>query len=538
MSRGRSAAALVAVFAFFFLISNSPLNIYDEGFVLYAAERLLRGDLPYRDFQLHYMPGQFYVVAALFAAFGHSLFVERMWDAAVRTLVVGAGFGLARSLMPALPAAAAALLVMLRLGAAGFHGFAMLTALAFALLSGTCLPASFADARRGLLIAAGALAGVATLFRQDIGGFAVLTAVLLLGAWRWLGLGARPETTPRGTPSRLLPYALAFAATLLPPALFFLWRVGAIALWQELVIYPRSVVLVELATPLPGAVPDFRLLLSASAWRWGHVERALGNWSDYSVPLAAYLWTAGYLARSLWREGRAALERRESWALGFLTIMGLALFGYAFYRFDPIHSLATFVPTAVLVTWGLWRALAPRRLTVASVAAGVAVLALGFLWAGVPLSRWAVGTLKFRPPLCGAPLARPGCVELEPSQRAALEFVQRHTAPGEPIFVGLWRHHPIPQNDTSFYFLADRPPATRFHELLAGPATPVEVQEEMVARLGRPDLKIAVLYAGVPDPGRPGSSGEGSGAPLVDGYLREAFREVARFGPYLILEKR
>ncbi|HET8578621.1 MAG TPA: hypothetical protein VFO18_16110 [Methylomirabilota bacterium] len=538
MSRGRSAAALVAVFAFFFLISNSPLNIYDEGFVLYAAERIARGEVPYRDFQLHYMPAQFYVVAALFEAVGHSIFVERMWDAAARTLLVAGGFALARTIMPVRPAAAAALLVMLRLGAAGFHGFAMLPALAFALLSGTCLLAAFPDARRGLLIAAGALAGVATLFRQDIGGFAVLTAVLLLGAWRWLGLGERPETTPRGTPSRLLPYALALAAALLPPTLFFVGRVGPSALWHELVVYPRSVVIPELTVPAPGAVPDFRLLFSAPAWRWGHVEREWGPWSDFYVPLAAYLWTAGSLARSLRREGRAALEGRESWALVYLTLMGLALFGYASYRFDPIHAAATFVPAAILVTRGLWRSLTSRRLGAASLAAGLAALALGFLWVGVPLSRWAVGTLKFRPPVCAAPFGRSGCVELEASQREALDFVRRRTAPGEPIFVGAWRHHPIPQNDTSFYFLADRPPATRFHELLSGAATPVAIQEEIIAALKRPAVRYAVLYAGVADPRRPEASGEGSGAPLVDAQIREAFREIARFGPYSILAKR
>ncbi len=75
MDRYRCAVALLLVAGFFFLISNSPLNIYDEGLVLYAAERIVRGDLPYLDFQLQYTPGQFYVVAALFQAFGHSLFV-------------------------------------------------------------------------------------------------------------------------------------------------------------------------------------------------------------------------------------------------------------------------------------------------------------------------------------------------------------------------------------------------------------------------------------------------------------------------------
>jgi len=538
MARGRCAAALLLVAGFFFLISNSPLNIYDEGLALYAAERIVRGDLPYLDFQLHYTPGQFYVVAALFQAFGHSLFVERMWDAAVRALIVVAGFALARTLMPAGRAAAAALFIMLRLGAAGFHGLAMLPGLAFGLLSGACLLASFPRCRRGWLISAGLLAGIAVLFRQDIGGFAVIIGLGILAAWRWLSSHARRDAAPGPTSGGFAPYAFGLAAAIGPPALFFLWRVGPAGLWQELVVYPRSVLIAGFSLPCPDPIPDFRVLFSVAGWRWGHVERAWGQWTEFFVPLLVYVWTAAHIVRLLWRDSPRAALRRETWALILLTAMGLALFGYAFYRFDPIHAVAPFVPTAVLVTWGLWLAPAPRRVTLRALGAGLAVLALGFLWVGVPLSRWMMGTLTFRPPVCAAPLARAGCIELEEYQRSALEFVRRLTAPGEPLFVGVSRHHPIPQSDTSFYFLADHPPATRFNELLAGAATPVAIQEEMIARLKRPELRHIVLYAGYDDPKRPEASGEGSGAPLFDAFVREAFREVGRFGPYSILEKR
>ena len=526
MSRGRGAAALLLIFGFFFLISNSPLNILDEGFVLYAAERILRGDLPYRDFQLHYMPAQFYVLAALFKAFGHSIFVERMWDAVVRTGMVAAGFALARNLMPPAPAAIAALLVMLRLGASGFHGINLFPALLFALLSGACLLASFPGALRGWLIAAGLLAGVAVLFRQDVGGYAVAIDLLMLGAWRRLG-----------RPAGFVPYAVALAGVTVPPALFFLWGVGAAGLWEALVTYPRSVVIAQLTIPFPGLIPDFGVLSSVLGWRMGQVGVAWGQWTDFYVPPLAYAWTIACLARSLWREGPAAAMRRETWALVFLTAIGLALFGYAFYRFDPIHAIATFVPTAVLVTLGLWKALAPRRVGLGAIAAGLAVLGLTFLWIGVPFSRWAVGSLKFRPPICAVPLARTGCIDLEEYQRGALEYVGRFTAPGEPIFVGISRHHPTPQEDFSFYFLADRPPATRFHELLAKEATPAVIQEEMIEGLRRPEVRHIVLYAGYEDPERP-EGGEGSGAPLFDAYVQAAFRVIARSGPYAILEKR
>jgi hypothetical protein len=49
----------------------------DEGIVLAGAERILRGELPYRDFFSFYTPGSFYLVALLFRVFGDSLTVAR-----------------------------------------------------------------------------------------------------------------------------------------------------------------------------------------------------------------------------------------------------------------------------------------------------------------------------------------------------------------------------------------------------------------------------------------------------------------------------
>src|ERR1019366_1300280 len=49
----------------------------DEGFVLVGAERILRGQIPYRDFSAFYTLGSFYQMAILFKLFGDSLTVAR-----------------------------------------------------------------------------------------------------------------------------------------------------------------------------------------------------------------------------------------------------------------------------------------------------------------------------------------------------------------------------------------------------------------------------------------------------------------------------
>ncbi len=49
----------------------------DEGIVLQGAERILHGEVPYRDFFSFYTPGSFYLVAFIFKMFGDSFSVAR-----------------------------------------------------------------------------------------------------------------------------------------------------------------------------------------------------------------------------------------------------------------------------------------------------------------------------------------------------------------------------------------------------------------------------------------------------------------------------
>jgi hypothetical protein len=68
----------------------------DEGIVLQGAERILGGQLPYRDFFSFYTPGSFYLVAGLFRIFGDSFTVARTSVAVVGALCSVVTYVLAR----------------------------------------------------------------------------------------------------------------------------------------------------------------------------------------------------------------------------------------------------------------------------------------------------------------------------------------------------------------------------------------------------------------------------------------------------------
>lgn len=123
------------------------------------------------------------------------------------------------------------------------------------------------------------------------------------------------------------------------------------------------------------------------------------------------------------------------------------------------------------------------------------------------------------PPGGGTPV-RASADQARPIQEV-VELLRRRTLPGEPIFA----YPAIP----GFYYLADRPNATRFNHLFAGMASPAEQQE------------IARQLAGVrfviwDDAGAHHWVQPGDNAPVTE-YIRAHFRVEGVIGLYTILAR-
>src|SRR5678816_3540045 len=64
---------------------DATVGTYDEALVLVGADRVLRGDMPYRDFWSYYGPASSYLLAGLYRLFGEFAFVGRGLDIAAKT---------------------------------------------------------------------------------------------------------------------------------------------------------------------------------------------------------------------------------------------------------------------------------------------------------------------------------------------------------------------------------------------------------------------------------------------------------------------
>src|SRR5438128_2028381 len=76
--RAISLAIFVSCLAYLCVFVRYSTIEPDEGIVLQGAERILRGEVPYRDFFSFYTPGSFYLIAFIFRFIGDSLVVARL----------------------------------------------------------------------------------------------------------------------------------------------------------------------------------------------------------------------------------------------------------------------------------------------------------------------------------------------------------------------------------------------------------------------------------------------------------------------------
>jgi len=160
----------------------------DEGFLLVYPELILKGQLPYRDFETFYGPGNPYLLSGVYALFGVSPWVERGVGVIYRLLILAAVMGLAQRWGTIIALGCTAITGFL-LVPTDLVAYAWMAAVALG-LSSLWLSAKFEVPWRCWL--AGACAGVALLFRVDLGPAILASAIPLLlvmegsRRWKWL----------------------------------------------------------------------------------------------------------------------------------------------------------------------------------------------------------------------------------------------------------------------------------------------------------------------------------------------------------------
>ncbi len=541
----------LASLVFLTLCMNRNVNVYDEGVILFDASLVLDGAIPHRDFYTNYGPAQACTLAALYKIFGASVLVERAWDTIVRGIIIVMVLIIVDQAAPRWLALLTAGASLVCLASFGHYGYPMFPVLAAALVGVAFLvPALTRRNPFAALTAAGACAGCATLFRYDVGlgVFAAECAILAFRASHERSEFARPVRDA-------------------------IWLIGAFGAGFAVLVVP-----VGIAFALTGAIPDMlfqvvdstiKLYVKMRALPFPRPWNASGNPTSLAVYLPLCFCAAAvpvmipiFRRRStntfiLESDGAQATSAPVlAWSVLTLSIVSLVFFAKAAVRVSLIGMAMSLVTTIALAAILSQSSSGRGRIRVGILGlplVGAAAFTLSCLhadfnqfernlaWATNPAS-WELSDTGVipEPGSCRMPpgLERLACFRVTPAELETIRYVQQHTVPGEPVFVGLSHHDRILVNDVLLYFVADRRSVTKWHQFDPGVQTTLAIQQRIVSELRRASPRLIVLEATWDNDREPNDSAISSGVTELDDFIRSAFEPVVTFGENTVLAAR
>ena len=533
-------SALVFVFSSFVLflwMSRHPYT-YDEGLVLTAAMRVAAGQIPHRDFYANYGPGQFYILAGLFKMFGQSLLVERLFDLLIKALVVTLVYAIAAAYCRRSIATCTSILAILWL--IGLHDLAGTPVIPVSLLnligSALIVPVFLRNLSARRMFAAGAVAGLAVLFRYDTGiallGIQVCAITISIF---WASSGQLRDSV-----SAFGFLLLGFAVVILPPALYFLSVAPLQSFVHDLIVYPAKYYHRSRNLPFP------RIYLKGLENLEIYLPIVLALFALY-VALAARPTSQGK-SSSTSREVSEDLRRRN-----FLFTFGLlaaVMYLKGFVRVGLAQMYLSIIPSILLLA-----VLLQNRFTL-RLAGRISVICLALLsvvagtWAAlhqtislyryqvsVPSSaRLAIPTVQ---EWCKTinPLTKGLCFLPDDARIQTIEFIDNHTKPDQRLYVGTTKHDRIFANDNILYFATQRLPATHWSHFDPGLQNSEEIQKVMVGELEASAPPYIVLDSEYDLVHEPNDSSKSSGVTLLDDYIQQRYQPIQRFGPLSVWKR-
>jgi 4-amino-4-deoxy-L-arabinose transferase-like glycosyltransferase len=539
-------AAFVFFSAYLILFIGMPLrpNIYDEGIVLTASMRVAAGQLPHRDFYAIYGPAQLYILAGLYRLFGESILVERLLDLFFRALVVASVYTVASSYFRKSVAACTSLVTLAWLFGlySASASSAVIPVSLFNLIStALIIPVFTRTVSRRRIFAAGAIAGLATLFRYDTGIalFGIHACVIAIGiCFRLKGKRLRTFV------SAFWPYLPGFALVTLPPALYYLSVAPLHPLVHDIILFPSKYYHRARNLPFPAITlkgfDNFAIYLPIAV-----------------VGISLYAVVADRLrARDNKASAQSELEQRR-WC-GFLIAFGLlALVMYfkGFVRIAVIHMYLATIPSLLLAAALFQLRFTFRRPVRISIMLVVWLSLLSPAWCSLremwdmyeehyslPQSVWSAArgtTPAIWTAWCRTTnsATRGLCFLPEDDRIQTVEFIDSHTRPDQKLFVGLTHHDRIWANDTLIYFASHRLPATRWSHFDPDLQNRADIQAQIVQELEVNTPPYVVLDSEFDRVHEPNDSSRSSGVTLLDEYLHKNYQYTQTFGRMFIWQR-
>jgi len=534
----KSIIVPVLLFCFsliFQAIAVEPLiGIYDEGLVLVGAELVNKGLLPYRDFWTMYGPGQFYITSWLYTLFGYTNLVVRAMGIVEKSFIVFISYMLIARFASKACAVAAAVVILLLLTFAHVEAFPAFPALALGL-------AAIYFAEKGMrgsrlcLFAAGIFTGFEATFRHDLGFYSAIgiCACLLFRSYcQWPRL--KTSEVLRVAMRQCVLYAAGISLVFVPVIAYLFYSVPLVDLYENLIYIPSKIYPAVRAIPFPGrdAIPTPGIA-------------AFVVYAPFMVVGCILLFEL--IGARKKGKSHDNVEPDNGWMLISLVLTTCLLFTIkGMVRVSYFHMIQAVVLSVILMAIYIPRALQKTRAARFVLLPGLAIpFALLISPAFAGLTDFSNGMKELMSghsevsDRCRSPvLPRMRCANLDNDYFLAAQKVRAATQVDDKIYVGTTRHDKLFVNAVTFYFVAERLPATKWYDLHPGVQTQERVQLQMIQQMRDSPPKMVVLDSRWDDVKEPNDSQLSNGSKLLDEYLNANFEEIRRFGTVRVLAPR
>jgi hypothetical protein len=512
-------------------------DIGREGISTVGAERVLRGEMPYRDFWTMYAPGQFYLVALLFKIFGTHLLVEvvaaSILCAAAACVYYWLVLNLVGRKLAALVPVGIFLAAMYNTGYFKRLG-SYPPAILFIFMAINSMILYVKQGKLGYLFAAGVATGTAVIFKHDVGGYTAVAIIAGLIGYHFLAPVLRADQV-HSLLLKVATYVIGLVAIPIPVFTYF-----AVLAWpdmlQDLIVFPST----DFRFARPEGYPN---LFPFGIYNQSPLKMLdnLFTYLNLTVPFVMFL--LGLVAIGL------ALGRRKlDYAAAAVTFSVGYLLHYAAAHVQINTHMVTMSVYAACLGLLLYDLAVDEIFTNRSVYKWVAATA-GLGW---------ILSLSAKPLYVNWQHRRLSTAELQLSKVAGFNasstdsrafaelsaFVHAHTEPRQRLFVGLHRHDVVIIGDVMIYFVLDRPSATRYHELHPAVTDTARVQNEIIRDLQEKNVSLVILKYIFSDEALEREKMNfarhlsKSGATDLDEFIGKNYLHVRTFGPYAVWQRK
>jgi hypothetical protein len=530
------------IYVFFYSGGNihGAIDMFHEGERLAPLNALLRGEIPYRDIYIQH--GLFHnAYRPLLAAklFGPTLEADRILGHLIDPLRHVAfyllGLQIFKSrLFALLPVWVLASGKTYDLARRALSARNILPIVSIATLAGYVLSHRRFTFRRFHILPAlaGVCATLGMVYSLELGLYSLATGSLFL-----LIVSVSFQGNIRRRLSPLLSYLAGAFTAFLPYALYFSVHGALDDLFRNSFIQCRYHIPIW-GLRFPPLFPELSKVESLESFK----AFALSETFEWYFPITVYLITLTYLMHQVFRGG--FWNTNSNYILLLLVMGGIIFFRTPLGRSDRWHLYGISFAWLICIFFvqrlsvRIWK---DARMDYTSLPAAawrlMAILILAWyvtsLYNPVDTVRQRLFTLTGYQNIerdVEPPLDRSGGIKISDDQasqiKAVVEYIQSNTEPDETIFDF--------SSQGGYYFFADRPMATRYHQVCY--AATRAMQKEVIEDLERHRTRLVIFTTGsgydsidgVPNVDR---------HPLIAEYLKENYTESAKIGNTVILKR-